>query len=153
MSKQEENMDNKLDKWFQENNPREAMRVPEGYFDGFADQVINNVNGKTKTGKPLLIKKIRTWSAIAACAALLVTATFLLRSNVDTNVNLFAEVSEEQAWSYVFENDEAYSLDDLAAFEDLDETLTDMESELYGNQVSDEFLEDIDIQIIEDIYE
>lgn len=72
---------------------RNPFQVPEGYFDSFADRMMQqlperpvSVEASPKVRKPALTVRMRLWLYAAACALVLVVSVWMWQSAPDTNV-------------------------------------------------------------------
>jgi len=72
---------------------RNPFQVPEGYFDSFADRMMQqlperpvSVEASPKVRKPALTVRMRPWLYAAACALVLVVRVWMWPSAPDTNV-------------------------------------------------------------------
>ena len=72
---------------------RNPFQVPEGYFDSFADRMMQqlperpvSVEASPKVRKPALTVRMRPWLYAAACALVLVVSVWMWQSAPDTNV-------------------------------------------------------------------
>ena len=72
---------------------RNPFQVPEGYFDSFADRMMQqlpersvSVEASPKVRKPALMVRMRPWLYAAACALVLVVSVWMWQSAPDTNV-------------------------------------------------------------------
>ena len=72
---------------------RNPFQVPEGYFDSFADRMMQqlperpvSVEASPKVRKPALTVRMRPWLYAAACALVLVVSVWLWQSQPDTSV-------------------------------------------------------------------
>lgn len=149
--------DKEFEQWLSENNPKKAMNVPEGYFDGFADDLMRKVNvnetiseKKGKSGFRLLY----LYSAVAASACLVLAIMFLMPSNDEYSGEFIADdYNDDSTWGYVMQYSEDLSLSDIAAFPEAGSVIEDFEYEIFGNDITENFIDDTDIEIIEDIYQ
>jgi hypothetical protein len=72
---------------------RNPFQVPEGYFDSFADRMMQqlpersvSVEASPKMRKPALTVRMRPWLYAAACALVLVVSVWLWQSVPDASV-------------------------------------------------------------------
>ncbi|HNM30535.1 MAG TPA: hypothetical protein PKN40_12260 [Chitinophagales bacterium] len=94
---------------------RNTMRVPEGYFEGLEDRLINQVIAaeapKSQTGKSL-----RMWMYISAAASVLIVAgiVFLQRNTANHSLEMqFAKMSDAELDNYINEQIASLSSDDI----------------------------------------
>jgi hypothetical protein len=151
-----ENINPDFDKWLKENNPRKHLKVPEGYFDAFPDQIMNHLKAETSAiqHEPK-IKQLfsRKWVLrIAASLIVLISAISIFQQISNTNTMEFANLEEDQTWDYVMAYSTDYEINEIAAFAEMDETITEWESEIFTNNISDQYLDEIDIELVEDFY-
>lgn len=131
------------------NDPRKGMKVPDGFFDDFEEQIMAQVT------KP---KIVPLWSgsrlrAMAAVFVLALGTIFVMKWNIGGNVESYVELSEDENWEYLLDNSEDLTFDELIDFEESGEALLAIEEEIYGDLVSEELLEEIDLETIENLYE
>ncbi len=149
------NFDSDFDQWLQKNNPKKGMSVPEGYFENFSDDLMSKIEFN-KIDAPvsrhlLSIKSKYYISAIAASIILLVASIIFFPQEKDNIV--LTDLAADQTWGYVINNASELSMEEISEFSEIDEAITDLEKELYGNNISEHFIDDQDIDLIEEIYQ
>ena len=158
MSKKEEQfISPEFDTWLQENDPRKVQDVPEGYFESFADQLMEQVSEKDTESRVSKAKVIRLpyyWIGAVAASAVLLIAAFMFFQNSDAQLNnTFADLSTEYTLDYILDNSSEYSLSEIIEYTEMDQAFVDLESELYSQNLSEDFIDNIDIELLEDLYE
>lgn len=160
MSKKDEQfISPEFDTWLQENDPRKVQGVPEGYFESFADHLMARVSeqdtlSKTPASKAKVIQLPYYWiSAIAASVILLVAALAFLQNSDAKLSNSFAELSAEHTLDYILDNSSDYSLAEITEYTEMDQAFVDLETELLSQNFTEDFIDNIEIELLEDLYE
>lgn len=131
---------------------RSGMKVPEGYFDKFPDELMKKLKAD-KGDQSILDTQVRTsnirrliaWTTAAAASILLLVTIW--NSSTESGpqyVNALSEIPVEQAMAYLIDNIDAYSWRDI-----VDEGMTGEEEgiqRLGMDELSDE-------AIIDELYE
>lgn len=131
---------------------RSGMKVPEGYFDKFPDELMKKLKAD-KGDQSILDTQVRTsnirrlnaWTTAAAASILLLVTIW--NSSTESGpqyVNALSEIPVEQAMAYLIDNTDAYSWRDI-----VDEGMTGEEEgiqRLGMDELSDE-------AIIDELYE
>ncbi|WP_235298788.1 hypothetical protein [Portibacter marinus] len=131
-------------------DPRYAMKAPEGYFEDFENKLMNTI-GKEEP-------KLKIWrsswvGAVAAVMLLIIIVLFVVQWNSEKQRVDFAELTLEENWDYLLEYTDELTFEDFDAFEETEEALQSLEQELYGFANGEEFLNEIDLETIEILYE
>ena len=158
MSKKEKQLISpEFDTWLQENDPRKVQDVPEGYFESFADQLMARVTEKdieSPISKAKVMRLPYYWiSAIAASAILLIAAVMFFQNSDAQLSDSFAELSAENTLDYILDNSYDYNLADITEYTEMDQAFVDLESELFSLNLTEDFIDNIDIELLEDLYE
>lgn len=138
-----------FDNWLKANNPRNAMHTPEGYFDNFSDELMSKIS---KDKSPTKYRLLYYAGSIAAGFAILLAALLFMQDDQGTN-DYYADLTEDQSWLYLIQNSTDLSLDEIASLSQAEGELAELELEIFTNGLSDEFIDGIDIDLLEDIYE
>ena len=118
MSSKERDNDMEKDLIHKVTRGEDGFSVPEGYFAGLQDKVLARVETGTQQ-RPALTVRIRqlvTQPAFAYAAlitGLLIAFVTIIDRPVETDV--FAAISGEDAYAYVYQNIEEYSATELAS--------------------------------------
>jgi len=131
------------------NDPRKGMKVPDGFFDSFEDQIMEELAEK----KMLTFWSRRRLMKIAAVFIILLACIFVIEMNRQSDDATMAELSDELQWDYLFDNYEDLTFDEIAQFDESEEAIYTLENELYGNIADEIILEDVDLETIENLYE
>ena len=131
------------------NDPRKAMKVPEGFFNAVEDQIMEQVSAS----KVVALWSVKKLMSIAAVVFLAIACLFIIRMNTQTDTPVYSELSDDLHWDYLFENYEDVTYEDIAGFEETDEAIEEMENELYGSLLDEELLDYIDLETINNLYE
>ena len=158
MSKKEKQLISpEFDTWLQENDPRKVQDVPVGYFESFADQLMARVSEKdtaSPVSKAKVIKLPYYWISAVAASAVILVAALMFFQNSDAQINnTFADLNTEYTLDYILENSSDYSLAEIVEYTEMDQAFVDLESELYSQNLSEDFIDNIDIELLEDLYE
>ena len=133
-----------------EDLPKETgMRVPDGFFDSLTDQVIQEASEpkvrSLSTGR-------RVWMYAAAAIALIVVVSLIAIQGISGEDDLLAEMTDEQAYDFVYANIDEFESTDLVDL--MDEENIDLIFEIEDEElddVIDELLDDINIEMLEDL--
>ena len=133
------------------NDPRRAMKLPEGFFDQIEEEIMDQISSaKVVPFRSMTINKVM---AIGAVEVLLIAALYVMNLKAGEGDPTFAELSADQNWDYFLENSDEITYEELADFEESDAAIEALEEEIYGNLASEDFLEEIDLETIQNLYE
>lgn len=134
-------------------NTKSTQSLPIGYFEGLSDKVLEKVT-QEKESKLIPLYK-RNWFAIAASFLVLIGATYMIKSNLNTvepSTEFALEIEPEEALDYLIENGDLY-LTDLISLEIenlvLDEEIDNFE--IFEDTELNNFLNELDQADLEDL--
>ena len=132
-------------------DPRKAMKVPDGFFTKIEDEIMLEVSAKKVV--PLWSRSINKISAIAAVFMAVIAITYVISLQNIEEQNSFASISEEVNWEYLLENYDDITYEDIAAFDESAEAILAFEDELYSDFATEDILEDVDLETIKNLYQ
>lgn len=138
-------------------DPKRGLDIPDGYFNDLPELIFTKIKEDDITIKKPSLKVIFLNSpflkgAVAACIIIMLSIASLNIINHTKGDDIFANVSEERGWEYILDISDEYGIDDFAELPEMEEAITNLESELYGINMSDEFIEDVEFEIVEDLF-
>ena len=147
-----EGLSPEFDTWLKANNPRNAMHAPEGYFDSFSDKLLAELPSETNGSKVVKFRSLYFGGSIAAGFAILLAVLFFMKNDQVSN-DYYADLSEDLSWLYLIQNSTELSLAEIASLSEGDDEWAEMELEIFSNSLSDEFIDGLDFDLLEDLYE
>lgn len=135
----------------------DGFEVPEGYFQELPEQVLAKLNEQSHTTRTngakirhLVTRPILAYAAMIT--GLMIAVVVLLDKQEQSNV--FADISTEEAYEYVYDNIEEYGIEDLTEIAGI--TMIDNEiSTLTDDQINialDEILETVDPSELDELF-
>jgi hypothetical protein len=131
-------------------DPRKGMKVPRGFFDQIEDEIMNEI--KAKKVVPVWSRSSFRLTAIAASFLGVIAFTYIISIQNLDNQNSFSSISEELNWEYLLEHYDDITYEEIADFEEAEEAISAFENELYSGFATEELLEDVDLETIENLY-
>ncbi len=135
----------------------DGFDVPEGYFEALPDLVMARLeqdrDSRHSTGSR--IRYLVTSPAFAYAAlitALLIAVVMLVQSPQQSDV--FADISNEEAYAYVYSNIDEYTMEelaDIAGNSGVDEEILSLTDDQV-NIALDELLEDVDPEELDELF-
>lgn len=75
---------------------RNPFRVPEGYFEDFHAQLMQQISEQKPRAKSVWMRKPMYYAAACACALFISATAWLLTSKPDTNVSAPTQLASQQ---------------------------------------------------------
>lgn len=146
-----------FDSWLQKNNPRKTQGVPDGYFENFSDLLMERIKDESVEPiiqkRPILKLHRNMIGAVAAAIIVLIAAIVIIQAPREQSMDSFAELNPDSTLDYLLNNSSEYTLDEIMEFAELDQTIADIESELLSDDITEDFIDNIDFELLEDLYE
>lgn len=154
----ENNLKPAFKKFLDDAHPKKSMKVPDGYFDQLGDSVFDKIYADTspvqKTPARIITFPFKSWVMSAAAALIiLVSALFVFKYNTTSSDAFAINIPVENGWEYLMGISDDYVIEDFASLADMDQVITSMEAELFGNKITEQFIDDVDLETIEELYE
>jgi len=139
------------------NRGNEGYKVPDGYFDTLPDRIMDKLSSEKVSTPANGARVVRMLSGrAAAVAAILAGVAVALVVLIDkpNNTDVFASISEEEAYSYVYENIDEFTSEDILVMAG-ESAFSDNYSDLTGEEVNialEELLNDMDPDELDELF-